>query len=152
MIINQPAKKIKNCFNTVYVNGPLFNAIEDSHNKTHNDIKSNTTQRVRSFEVPLYQKLPSKPDGIVIRPGRNNIIKDELFYEILQNGRLKPFCLRLDQKESDNRVKPVKLEISDHLSQPDIMINYNKNFKEGISIDIFQSTHVDTSKSQDTVF
>ena len=59
------------------------------------------TQRVRSFEVPFFAKLPSKPDNLIIRPGRNNFIKDELFYEMVMNGRVKAFCLRLGEKDPD---------------------------------------------------
>ena len=137
MIINNPVKKIKNCFNTVYVNGSLFQAKEDAANRTANAINPNVSQKVRSFEVPLYQKLPSKPDGIIIRAGRNNFVKDEMFYEQVANGRTKPFCLRLDEKDASNRVKQVKLDISNFRSQPDCMVNYNKNFKEGIFVDVF---------------
>ena len=81
--------------------------------------------------------MPSKPDGIIIRAGRNNFIKDELYYEQVVNTKVKQFCLRLDEKDVSNRVKQVKLDISNFRSQPDCMVNYNKNFKEGISIDVF---------------
>ena len=60
-----------------------------------------------------------------------------MFYEQVTNGRVKPFCLRLDQKDASNRVKQVKLDITNFRSQPDCMVNYNKNFKEGIFIDVF---------------
>ena len=45
--------------------------------------------------------------------------------------------MRLDQKDASNRVKQVKLDITNFRSQPDCMVNYNKNFKEGICIDVF---------------
>ena len=53
----------------------------------------------------MYKKLPSKPDGIIIRAGRNNFIKDELYYEQVVNTKVKQFCLRLDEKDVSNRVK-----------------------------------------------
>jgi len=39
MLINHPVKRIKNCFNTVYVNGSMYTTKEDAANKTINDIK-----------------------------------------------------------------------------------------------------------------
>ena len=150
MIINHPLKKLRNCYNTVYVNGPLFLQNEDLANKTANDARVEKTSEIRQrrFEVPFFSKLPSKPDDMIIEPGRNNFIKEELYYNIIAHGKVKPFCLRLTENDHDSRVKQVRLEISNFRSQPDVMLNYNKNFKEDFQVDVFQTVHVSNAQAQ----
>jgi hypothetical protein len=61
--------------------------------------------RHKNFEVPFYNKITSKPEDMIIKPGRNNFIKDELYYEIVANGKVKAFCLRINDPDPDQRVK-----------------------------------------------
>ena len=110
-MINQPDDPNPTQDNTnqvsYYVNGPYFKA-----KASDDDEEAENTDH----SVPFYQKFPN--DAIVAH-GRNAIIKDQLFYNVLCDHVVKTYCVRLDQEVKGDRVKCFNINISKHLSEHD---------------------------------
>lgn len=101
-MINQPDDPNPRNQVSYYVNGPYFKAKASDDEDDHS--------------VPYYQKFPN--DAIVAH-GRNAIIKDQLFYNVLCDHVVKTYCVRLDQEIKGDKVKCFNIDLSGHLSEHD---------------------------------
>lgn len=109
--------------NTYYITGPKFFRNTQNHH-----------------EVPYYIKLRN---DCKIYHGRNAFLKQELFYDQHQNGEVRTVCLRIDHKEEAQKVKPMNILISNHLSKHDSwLLNAKKKSRNNLVIDIFQAISV----------
>ena len=64
---------------------------------------------------------------------------------------MKTFCLRLDQLDSKKKVIAPKLKLNECVSQHDIWLQYNKDYKTNTVEDIFMTIHVSPGNQEGIV-
>ena len=116
-IINAPRESGLNQQTTYYVNGSSYKEknLEDGQDE---------------LEVPYYVKMPN---DCTISHGRNSYIKNELYYYLnkhSQNEGLLSYCLRLNRKDPNNRVKQFNIQIKNFISKHDVWLQQKKNHKD----------------------
>jgi hypothetical protein len=100
---------------TYYVNGPKYR-----------DLLKLTSLKLSNFvlDAAYYVKLPV---DAICRHSRNSNIKDQLFYDVIKNNEVKTYCIRLDHQEDKHKVMPIRIPISDIVSQNDVWIHFRRN-------------------------
>ena len=115
---------------TYYVHGPKFKDMLD---------QKSLKQSNYILDVPYFAKLPS---DATVQHTRNSLIKDQMFYDIVRNGEIKTYCLRLDHADPKCKVMSPKIVINQFVSQVDVWLHYKKNYKDNTIDEMFQTVHV----------
>ena len=74
-------------------------------------------------EVPCHNQLP--PDT-VYEITRNQLIKDELYYDSITLGEVITYCLRLESEDDGKRIKEIGIPVCKYIGKHDVFMRQYK--------------------------
>lgn len=93
------------------------------------------------LDAAYYVKLPV---DAICRHSRNSNIKDQMFYDVIKNNEVKTYCIRLDHQDEKCKVMPVRIPISNIVSQNDVWVHFRRNQVTQQMDEIFQNLCIST--------